>query len=133
MHLVTWMIQLLWFLPNVQGRGGIVKCPGNCESDPCGCSESNIINSCQICNEPSGCAQCLSNKFKGDYHLFCEDCVDIFGDACTYCQDFNGCGLCDVDNGFSRSPITYTYMHYCTSEQDFEDVSDNGQEYLLEL
>ena len=74
---------------------GIIKCPGECEWNPCGCCEPNIVNFCQDCHS-NGCDQCIGGTtiFKRNYQYFCEYCGDIFGDACVFCQDYNGCGQC---------------------------------------
>jgi hypothetical protein len=76
------------------------NCPVECDNEPCNCSDLCFCDDGQ-CHE-NGCDQCKSGYFKKDYHYHCIKCDTMFGEGCNFCQDFNGCGECDHENGYTR-------------------------------
>ena len=102
-----------------------MKCPGLCEWNPCGCCENNIVNFCKNCHS-NGCSQCEGGNaiFKRNYQYFCENCTDIFGPACMFCQDFNGCGQCK--QGYQRVMDPISGMYYCKNPYNPAPVSNCG-------
>ena len=117
-------IQQLLLYPIIQYIG-IIKCPGECEWNPCGCCEPNSINFCQDCHS-NGCDQCIGGNtiFKRNFQYFCENCTDIFGSACLFCQDFNGCGQCAP--GFQKVEDPISGLNYCEDQASPAPVSDCG-------
>ena len=97
------------------GGQGIQKCPGKCDYSPCGCCEENLINYCDKC-ESSGCDTCIGDKtmFKRHNQYHCENCTDIFGSACLFCQNFHGCGQCE--SGYTRVQDAISGLQYCENE-----------------
>ena len=104
---------------------GIIKCPGECQYNPCGCCEDNIVNFCSDCHA-NGCDQCEggSTIFKRNFQYFCENCTDIFGPACLFCQDFNGCGQCAQGYNLVQDPISG--LRYCEDQVSPAPVPDCG-------
>ena len=86
-----------------------------CEISPCSCSE--VVN-CNICNSPSGCAQCNDGYWKLSLDYQCINCQESLGDGCLFCQDFNGCGQCvDGCERVMDSECGY-YVCICNNNQD---------------
>ena len=104
-----------------------------CMNNPCVCEDNPILGYvnedpyCQVCNMPSGCAQCQNGGeyFKLDYNHPCTQCQQVFGDECLHCQDFNGCAQCA--NGFERVYDSQEDLFYCTIKSDHQDTGDDGQ------
>ena len=61
----------------------------------------------------NGCDQCVGGNtiFKRNFQYFCENCTDIFGSACLFCQDFNGCGQCA--GGYQLVQDSISGLRYC--------------------
>ena len=66
----------------------------------------------------NGCNQCNNglNLFKRGYSYYCEDCNDIFGAACKFCQDFQGCGQCE--SGYTLTEDPTSKIKYCKPDND---------------
>ena len=84
-----------------------------------------MVNFCNDCHS-NGCNQCVGGTtiFKRDYQYFCENCTDIFGDACQFCQDYNGCGQCN--SGYTRVKDPISGLYYCEDNTDPAPVEDCG-------
>ena len=87
-----------------------------------------MMNFCQDCHS-NGCDQCVggTTMFKRNYQYFCEYCSDIFGSACLFCQNYNGCGQCGSGYGLVKDSISG--LKYCEKSYDPVPVAcaDCGQ------
>ena len=108
-------------------------CPVACDSNPCDCTINGGEDPfCRICHS-NGCNECQAGYFKKNYNYPCISCDDTFGKGCKFCQDFNGCGQCDENNGFIRRYCDSCNLWICTPQcYQFTEMEFTNQDIIID-
>ena len=94
------------------------------------CSEEESGN-CEVYNERKGCSQCKNGNFKKSFNYPCVNCQSVFGDECSFCNDFIGCQQCTDQNKYSREFDSESQLYYCKPQPCLDEknnckVCNNG-------